>query len=177
VIEGLWWAPGIHPGSITTVLLKHKGQQGYKECPVLDPAVQMWSRVLVSERWPVDTGHQPVASGGGQFSTSLGVVWEPGMPRPTYSTNVWSVPCSSDWFHMVLSELKVSLPSCQSEPAAEERVIKSARRICCFLALRSRSLEVKVESQKLRNLPGSNVSVSVDKFERTSISTASNIVS
>ena len=99
------------------------------------------------------------------------------MPKPTYGTSVWSVSCSSDCFQIILFVLKISLPSCQSEPAAEETVIKSARRICCFLALRSRSLEVKVESQKLRNLPGSNVSFSVDKFERTSISMASNIVS
>lgn len=99
------------------------------------------------------------------------------MPKPTYGTSVCSVSFSSNCFQMILSELKISLPSCQSEPAAEETVIKSARRICCFLSLRSRSFEVKVESQKLRSLPGSNVSFCVDKFERTSISMASNIVS
>lgn len=37
--------------------------------------------------------------------------------------------CSSDCFQVILSELRISLPSCQSEPAAEETVIKSARRI------------------------------------------------
>lgn len=99
------------------------------------------------------------------------------MPKPTYGTSVWSVSCSSDCFQVILSGLKISLPSRESESPAEETVIKSARRICCFLSLRSRSLEVKVESQKPRNLPGRDVSFSVDKFERTSISMASNIVS
>lgn len=161
-----------------SILLKLKGHWGYKGCLALGPAVQIQPRVIASERWPADIGHQSACGlwWWAVFHFTVGV-WEPGMPKPTYGTSVWSVSCSSDCFQVILSGLKISLPSCQSEPTAEETVIRSASRICCFLALRSRSLEVKVESQKLRNLPGSNVSLSVDKFERTSISVASNIVS
>lgn len=111
------------------------------------------------------------------FHFTVDVVWEPGIPKATYGTSVWFVSRSRDCFQVILFGLKISLPSCESEPAAEETVIKSARRMCCFLTLRSRSLEVKVESQKWRNLPDSNVSLSVDKFKRTSISMASHIVS
>lgn len=58
-----------------SIFLKLKGQRGYKECLPLGPAVHIWPRVLVSERWPNDIGDQPVASGGGRFPTSLWVLF------------------------------------------------------------------------------------------------------
>lgn len=76
------------------------------------------------------------------------------MPNTIFGTSVCGLClCSSDSFRVISSELRISLPSCQSEPTAEETVIKSARRIRCFLIFR-RSLEVKVESQKLSRQQG-----------------------
>lgn len=128
--------------------------------------------------WKVPTGISDplVVSSKGQISTSLWVLLGPGMPKSAcgmcvlYVLQQWLLPGDLVW-------LRRSLPPHESEPIAEEMVIKSVRRIGCFLALRSRSLRVKVEAQKLRNLPDSNVSFFVDKSEMTSISMTSNIVS
>lgn len=39
---------------VESILLKLRGQQGYRKCLALGPAVQTWPRVSVSGRWLSD---------------------------------------------------------------------------------------------------------------------------
>lgn len=56
---------------VESILLKLRGQQGYRKCLALGPAVQTWPRVSVSGRWLSDLDGQSVTSGCGQFSALL----------------------------------------------------------------------------------------------------------
>lgn len=115
---------------VVSILLKLKGQRGDGECLALGPAVQTWPRVFVSGRGLTDLDGQSVTSGCGQFSALLCALFgNLGYQTQCVAQVCGLCLCSRDCFQVILSELRISLPSCQSEPTAEETAIKSARRI------------------------------------------------